>query len=398
MSIDKNKRLEAINKASIISVKSRVKYFAEQQKGIKAGVVNSIPFHSLKLLNKFIPGIIPGILYKVTSHTGMSKTQFTKFAFVFKPIEFCIKYNIPFTCIYIALEESKEEFIDSLFIYILRTKYNLALNRFKLSGVMSLLLSDNELNIIKEASKDVELYMKHIHIIDDIYRPTKLYEEVRSIAEDYGKFEVHTDYKGNEFEEYKPYHVNHKFLVVTDHISLIESEYDEELKTSLNLHKSMSKWHTDYLMKVITKRWKFTSVVVQQQSLESAKEQYTSKGDSILSKVIPSIDGLADNKTISRDDMVILGLFSPERYSIENFRGFNIVNPLGKKDPFLGDNFRSLHILKARYGIPNKVVPLYFDGSYNYFEELPIPDPANKVLLDKFYKLSEDARKLQSSI
>src|SRR5690606_22040275 len=151
MSIDKNKQLDAINKASIISVKSRVKYFAEQQKGIKAGVVNSIPFHSLKLLNKFIPGIIPGILYKVTSHTGMSKTQFTKFAFVFKPIEFCIKYNIPFTCIYIALEESKEEFIDSLFIYILRTKYNLALNRFKLSGVMSLLLSDNELNIINEA-------------------------------------------------------------------------------------------------------------------------------------------------------------------------------------------------------------------------------------------------------
>lgn len=394
--------LKSLNKQSKITVDSRLKYFNDQQKGIQQKKINSIPFHTLKSLNKFIPGIIPGVSYGITSHTGMSKTQFTKFTFVFKPIEFCIKHNIPFTCIYIALEESKEEFIDSLFIYILRTKYNLVIDRFKLNGIKSILLSDAEINLINQASKDVEQYMQYIHIIDDIYKPTKLFEEVKSIAEIYGKFEIHTDYKGNEFEVFTPTLYNHKFLVVTDHISLLEEEYDEDLKSVLNLHKTMSKWNTNYLMKIITKRWKFTSVVVHQQSLDSGKEQFTSKGDSVIGKVLPTIDGLADNKTISRDYYMILGLFSPERYGIENYRGYKIMNNVSatKKEPYLGDNFRTVHILKARFGIPNKVVPLYFDGSYNYFEELPIPDssdPSKKALLDKYYKLSEDARKLQSS-
>ena len=396
--MDDLNKLNKINKQSKISVEARLRYFKEQQKGIKQNKINSIPFHTLKTLNNFIPGIVPGVLYKITSHTGMSKTQFTKFAFVFKPIEFCIKYKIPFTVIYIALEESKEEFIDTLFLYILRTKYNLVIDRFKLNGTKSMLLSENEITLINKASEDVKEYMQYIHIIDDIYKPTKLFEEVKNIAEEYGKFESHVDFRGNEFEVFVPSLYNHKFLVITDHISLLEEEYNEDTKSVLNLHKTMSKWHTDYLMKIITKRWKFTSAVVQQQSLESAKEQFTSKGDSVINKVIPSIDGLADNKTISRDDYVTLGLFSPERYQIENFRGFNIMNPLGKIDPFLGDNFRSLHILKARFGIPNKVVPLYFDGSYNHFEELPVPIPANKTTLDKYYKMAEDARKLRNDI
>lgn len=386
-----------LNKEAQALVTSRVAEYNFQKKAIQAKAYNSIPFYGLDKLNTFIPGIIPGIMYKVTSHSGVGKTHFTKFTFVYKPIEFAIKHAILFTCFYIALEESVEEFIDSLFLYILRTKFKLFLKRFNLNGLSQTPLSDAEMKIVNEAAPIVAQYLSYIHLIDDSYKPTELFEKIKALASEYGTFEEHIDVNGRSVEMFTPHIKGHKFLVVTDHISLIEEEYDEELKQTLKHSASIAKWHTKMLRKIITKQWKFTSVVVQQQSLESEKQQFTSKGDTILTKVIPSIDGLGNNKEIARDDYVIIALFSPERYPIPTFRGYRISNELGKNDPYFGDNFRSAHILKARFGIPNQVIPLYFDGSYGYFEELPIPIPANKSALDTYYQAAETARKLRNT-
>lgn len=379
---------------SKLLTKRRLNDYRDAQIDLKKGESKSIPFFGLDSFNKLIPGIVPGLMYKITSHSGMGKTQFAKFAFVIKPIEYCIKNNIPYTCIYIALEESKQEFIDSLFIYVLRTKYNVVMNRFKLDGTSNTALNKSELDAIKKASEDVALYMSYIHIVDDYYKPSKLFEYLRHIAEAYGEFEIHQNYKGEDYEMFKPKIKGHKFLVVTDHISLLDEELDSTGKVWLDLRKSMANWHTKMLLRHVSKQWKFAVLNIQQQNLASESAQFTSKGEFIVEKVLPTLDGLADNKTILRDDVIVLGLFSPERYGIENFRGFRISNPIGSTEPYLGDNFRSLHVLKSRYSPPNKVLPLYFDGSFNYFEELPIPIPANKPKLLKYYKRAEIARKL----
>ena len=104
-------------------------------------------------------------------------------------------------------------------------------------------------------------------------------------------------------------------------------------------------------------------VNVQQQSSDKEKVQFTYKGESIESKLEPSLDGLGDCKVTQRDALVIFGLFSPERYAIAKHLGYDITK--------LKDRYRSLSILKNRRGRPNLKLPLYFEGSTNTFEQLP---------------------------
>ena len=77
----------------------------------------------------------------------------------------------------------------------------------------------------------------------------------------------------------------------------------------------------------------------------------------------PTLDGLGDNKTTQRDFNVIMGLYSPFRYGVPNYFGYDV--------QFFKDNIRFLEILGGREGGAGTVCPLYFDGAVNFFKELP---------------------------
>ena len=364
------------------SVSERIAYYEQRRNDILSGKIKPIPFFGLPRLTKYIPGIIPGMLYKVISGSGTGKTNFSKYAFVFQPIFYAIKYNVNFQVIYFALEESEQEFIDGLFIHILKRVHGVTIDLFSLSGMTTTPVTEDVLEAIKKAEKQVTQIMSYIKIVDNCYTPDAIYNKCRSLAKTYGKFVENTITKE---EEYVPNDPSQVVLVVTDHLSLIEEQYDKDTNTFLTHHKSISKWHTKYLRKIITKQWKWAGLNIQQLALEAEKQQYTTKGDSILSKIMPTLEGVADNKTVVRDDQIVIGLFAPERFGLETFRGFDISNHTPES---FGDKFRSIKILKSRFGTPNVESPLFFDGSYNYWEELPLPtDPDFKTKMDKYYKL-----------
>jgi hypothetical protein len=118
----------------------------------------------------------------------------------------------------------------------------------------------------------------------------------------------------------------------------------------------------------------FIPVLIQQQAA-AMEELDTYKGQTLESKLIPSLYGLGETKLTGRDADIALGIFSPARYELDVFRNYKI--------SLLQDNFRSLHVLKYRSGSPNGVVGLHFNGATNFFEELPKPgDP----LLEELYR------------
>lgn len=363
------------------NVKNRVEYYTKRRDDILSGKIKPIPFFGLPRLTKYIPGIIPGLMYKITSGTGAAKTNFCKYAFVYQPIFYAIKYGINYQVIYFALEESEQEFIDGLFIHILRRKYNVSIDIFSLQGMTTTPVDESVLKAIKMAEKEVSLIMTYIKVIDDCYTPDLMYNKCREFASKMGKFELDSLKK----EVYIPNDPSQVVLVICDHVSLIEEQFDDTSNTMLTHHKSISRWHTRYARKIITKMWKWTVLNIQQQDGESEKQQFTQKGDSILAKVMPTLQGLADNKIVGRDDQVTIGIFAPERFGIETFKGFDINNNTPES---FGDNFRSIQILKSRFGTPNVQSPLFFDGKHNIFYEMPLPtDKDFKINIKEFYKI-----------
>ena len=365
----------AINKL----LQKRLDFYKTRAEEIKSGKYRPIPFHTLPSLNNYIPGIIPGIMYKITSHTGNSKTLFTKYAFVLQPIFYAIRHKINFKVLFFAAEETREEFIDSLIIHICAVKHKIIIDRHMLSGNNISYLPKSTLDIIDKASEDVDKILNHLTIIDDYcFTPESALKICRKFAEHHGVFSV--DAKGNEI--YTKKDPNQIVLCIYDHISFLNGDFDEKQKRTQTKFEALGTWSTEICKKILTKKWNWAVLNVQQQNLDSSSQVFTNKGDSVINKVIPSVDGLGDNRIIARDDYVILGTFSPNWFGFEEFRGYKIT---GNAPECFNDQFRSIHLLKNRFGKMSKPIPLYFDGSFNYFKELP--KPTDTVKLKEYYKL-----------
>lgn len=354
---------------------SRLTVYRQNQVDKKRNLLKYIPF-SIERLNNYIPGFIPGIMYKITSHTGNGKTQFAKYL-VFSSIANALLYKKKFKCIYIALEESKEEFEDSLYLYVINVVLKVPMSYYDLLGYSNRMLTEAQLEALANAERIVNGMKEYVEIIDDAYTSTDIYNSCKKYANKFGEVDEF-------FESFTPDEENKDtvFMVVVDHISLIKD-------TGSTTFDSMANWHTNIAKRIITKKWRWVCINVQQQNIDSDKAMFNAKGQLIMEKLIPSIDGLGDNRTVSRDDYVIMALFSPARYRINEFNGYQIG---GSHPHSLGDNFRILYILKNRLGTPNKQINLYFDGSCSYFQELP-PSKEDQVVSGFLRKVRNDFNK-----
>lgn len=314
--------------------------------------------------------------------------------FVRTPYNF-IKNNpecgIKLKILYFALEESKEEFIDSLISARLSEEHGINVSTVDLRGMGEKPISSTVLDKIKESQEYFKDLYDSLEVVDSISNPTGLYKYARNYSvengEHYFKPLPGKDLKQLNYKEYNslddPQKANYRYshyeqndpneyvIVITDHISLLSEERDGKLGVTLNKHQSISKWSAEYCRKQMTKHWKYTVVNVQQQSSDVEKQQYTFKGNSIQDKLEPSLSGLGDNKLTQRDALVVIGLFAPHRYGITKHNGHKVSD--------LSDNYRSLSVIKNRIGRSDLQIGLLFNGATNHFEELPHHDDVKKL-------------------
>lgn len=323
-----------------------------------SGLHNSIltPFPNF---NKYFPGFERGKYIITTASSGIGKTKITKFLFVINSYKFCKVYNIPLRIYYFALEETKNNFWLSIISTQLFHKYGIEVDSKTLKSVGESILTEDLLIKVKEVEKEVSDMMNYIEVIDNISNPFGIYKYVREKSEIYGKKigeGFNAIYKPNNPEEY--------VFIITDHISLLTAEKDPDTGEKMSHWQAINKFSQEYCLKGFCKRWNYITVNIQQQEAAKEKQEYTFKGNSIEDKLEPSLDGLADNKLTQRDCDLVLGLFSPERYNITNFRDYNITKLKGC--------YRALKVIKDRdFGLDNSYIHLYFNGAINIFKELP---------------------------
>jgi replicative DNA helicase len=107
----------------------------------------------------------------------------------------------------------------------------------------------------------------------------------------------------------------------------------------------------------------YTPVVVSQFNRDISNPMRIKNGD-----VEPQLEDFADSSSTQNDADVVLALFDPLRYKVEDPSGYNL-NKL--KDDYGAKYFRSLRLIKNSYGEDDVRIGLGFLGQIGMFKELP---------------------------
>ena len=161
------------------------------------------------------------------------------------------------------------------------------------------------------------------------------------------------------FDRYEQDNPNEYRLIIIDTINLIDTERGMAIK------QSMDKL-SEYCAKYLRNRYNYSPVIIQQQAFDQEGNEAFKIG-----RVRPSVAGLGDSKYTSRDSNVVLGLFSPFRFALKEYEGYDISK--------FKDNIRFLEMIVNRDGEMGGLCPLFFDGAVCQFEELPRPDNSGEI-------------------
>lgn len=366
--------------------KRRIEDIKVKRERAISGQINGIPTPFPHFRQEF-PCIQKAKYYLLSANQKVGKTQITDYLFLITPLLYA--YNNPdkakVKILYFSLEMSINEKYDQLTCWWLYMHSK---------GKMRLSIKDlNSLNEENPLSEDVlailesQEYQKFFDFVDDnvIFsetdrHPYGIYKACVDYATNHGKLyyktKTFTDnktkqtYTNQVIDRFEPDDPNEYWIVIGDHLGLLDSEKGGDLRASIG--KLSATYNT-----ILRNTYGFTLAMVQQQAADKEGN------DSFkLGRLTPSPDGLADNKTTSRDCNVMLGLFSPWRFHKGTWEGYDIT--------VFKDNIRFLEVCIDRNGSAGAVCPLYFDGAVNFFCELPAP--SNKEALVYFEQMAINAQ------
>jgi replicative DNA helicase len=106
----------------------------------------------------------------------------------------------------------------------------------------------------------------------------------------------------------------------------------------------------------------YTPVVVSQFNRDISNPIRIKNGD-----VEPQLDDFKDSSTTQEDADVVLALFDPMRYKVDDPSGYKLEK---LKDEYGAKYFRSLRIIKNSYGSDDIRIGLGFLGQVGMFKEL----------------------------
>jgi hypothetical protein len=337
----------------------------------KTGDVIAIPW-SLPRLSTVLPGIEKGRYNLVSASPKAGKSQLTDFLYVYQPVEWILNNisSITLKIFYFSLEVSKESKIKAAMCYKLFKDYQILISPQKLSSIFSGYILDDKIESIINSREYIDWFSKFESMVtfyDTIRSPNSIFHLVKSYAEhpSSGSYTYKTISWQNEDGSYTPRSVRDKYfpvrpneyvVVIVDHIGLLQTAPGE------TLHQAISKYSSEYCLEMRDK-WGYSPVIVQQQSADSSRAQFNYRGDTIIDKIRPDSEGLADNKYTARDVDLMISLFYPKRYNITKHDDINLER--------IGDNHREFMINLNRNGISNAGIQLFFLGSSSYFAEFP---------------------------
>lgn len=360
----------------------------ERRQNILDGHINCIPTPFPRFKHDFL-GIEQATQMIITSFTKGGKTQLVLYL-LFEALLYLYKNKekARMKIFYFVLEETPEGITNRFMSYLL---YKIDRIRVSPKNLRST-DSDNPLpqEILDKFQtspyKELLEFFEQTFVFSTTDTAMGIYTECQKYAEQNGTIHyTYFKYKDDFGEEktgknFDYYESNDKFeyrIVVVDHCGLVRPKPGQKIKDAIDeLSTSCAKY--------LRNRYYFTPILIQQQNADKESN------DSVkLGRTRPDKKGLADSSYTANDCNVLLGLFSPARFGLPEYMGYDV-----KK---FKDHLRFVEIVINRDGEMGGIMPLYFDGATNSFFELPLPnDPAIQKWYD--YAKSQEQEKYKQRV
>lgn len=361
-----------------------VRYRAAKQRRLD-GKYNGAPlFYSFPRFGELVPAIPRGCQVMLLAGSGTGKSQ-SIIGLLIMPVYKLIKeYNYKAEFLIFLLEDPRERFEDRLFSRVLAEYFGIFIDPEDLNSWKKNIMSDEVDKVLDTANQVFLDILSYCTIVDNVYNPTGIYKAARTYSGERGEHkwvDKEFTYKKSDssthkemtkvYSSYTPKDPEVHTFVVNDNLNNLSEE------AGGTIHQAITAWCRNYARLQIVKHWNYTVWNIMQTALEYDKKQFTSKGESIIEKLEPTLNALGDNKLVARDHHLVLSLFAPSRFGIEEYEGYNTLR--------LDDNFRVLTVLKSNFCTPNRKICLYFNGVCSHFKELP----KAKEMTEEIYKIIE---------
>lgn len=333
----------------------RERAIAQIEKG-RSGDNKGIPLKFEKLRN-YIPDIQRNTSYLILAESKIGKTSFADDMFLYNIWDYKIANpNVEIDIDYYSFEITAEMKIIKGVARKLWLDYGLLVDVNTILSKGKSYCNDEIYELVIKALDYYENIESVVTIHDSVDNPTGIYKYLLSKAEKYGKIHkknIQQDPNGPEilrFDHYEPYNKDRYWFIIIDHIALVGSESGKNTK---DLIDDLS----NYLVR-LRNNFGTTDIIIQQLNFDIGNDERIRAG-----RLTPTLRDVGDSRYTVRNSECIIALFSPFRYNLREFHGYNINR--------LEDSFRNCEILIQRNGEAGINIGLNFIGAAGTFRELP---------------------------
>ena len=325
-------------------ISGKEKFYALVQRG-RDGFNIGLPI-GLPKLEKYMDGLLPGVSYLVAAQSGVGKTTFTLYSFIYKPLKSYLEGKAqirdPYWIMF-NLEMTQEEIYAKLISMYIYDKYGIQLTFKELfSRGDDTRLSDEHFEIVKSCEEFLDILDKRIIFHDGSLNAEKYQKIVLKDLEKFGTFTSNGTFMPNN--------ENQTICVIIDHMSLIRARPGKSKKEEMDDVSSYSVY--------LRNKYHISPIHVMQFNRNANNSERLRQGQQE-----PDVSDFKDSGAIYEDSQVVIALHSPIKFKLSSYRGYNI-----KK---LGHRFLSCILLKSRFGVSDIIDGLGYYGECGIFRELP---------------------------
>lgn len=317
------------------------------KENVDRGIPNEIPI-GLPRLESLIYGVSQEVYYLVAGGTGSGKTKFVDLNFVLKPLAYVRKTQTPIDVevVYFSLEISGAIKAINLASFYIFAKYGVSLSPSQLQS-RKYNLSAEEYRYAEEGMEWVNNLSDKLHIYDDKLSAKKMYGILKSFSEKRGTWTKNPETKEETYVPNNPYLYT---IIIIDHLGLITESEGKSKKQEIDQLSRYLIWFRN--------KCRYTPIAVSQYNRGMEGTDRVK-----FNALTPQLSDLKETGNPAEDANVVLALFPPLRFRLDEYRGYDIKRLL--------DRIRTITVLKNRDGPAEKTIGLAFYGEIGYFNELP---------------------------